>query len=93
MNMSIERQRISNKPIMTQFLFFFRKILSNHNITRDNIDQLSLSTILINSQKQSRFLSLVIYDILALLALLMCPEIARNSCLRHAFGNYFELNF
>ena len=29
---------------------------------------------------------------LALLALLMSPEIGRNSCLRHAIGDYFALN-
>ena len=30
---------------------------------------------------------------LALLALLMSPEIKRNSCVRHGIGNYFELNY
>ena len=39
----------------------------------------------------SRFLSLVIFFILALLALLKSPEIWRSSCLKHAIGNYFEL--
>ena len=31
--------------------------------------------------------------IFALLALLKSPEIGRNSCLRFAGGNYFELNW
>ena len=38
------------------------------------------------------FLVLVIFVILALLALLKNPEIGRNSCLRHAIGNYFKSN-
>ena len=38
-----------------------------------------------------RFLTLVLFVILALLALLQSPEIGRNSCLRHAIENYFEL--
>ena len=36
--------------------------------------------------------SLVIFVILALLAVLMSPKIGRNSCARHALGKYFELN-
>ena len=34
-----------------------------------------------------------IFVLLVLLALLMSPEIGQNSCLRHAIGNYFELNY
>ena len=34
-----------------------------------------------------------IFLLLALLALLMSPEIGQNSCLRHTIGNYFELNY
>ena len=30
-------------------------------------------------------------QLLTLLALLKSPEIGRNSCLRHAIGNYLEL--
>ena len=40
-----------------------------------------------------KILSLVIFVLLALLALLMSPEIGRNSCLRHAIGNYFALKY
>ena len=36
---------------------------------------------------------LVIFVFLALLALLMSSVIGRNSCLRHAIGNYSELNY
>ena len=35
----------------------------------------------------------MIFVILAFLSLLKSPEIGRNSCLRHAGGNYFELNY
>ena len=40
-----------------------------------------------------KFLLLVIFALLALLALLMSPEIGQHSCLRHAIENYFELNY
>ena len=36
---------------------------------------------------------LVVVVLLALLALLMSPEIGRNSCLRHAIASYFALNY
>ena len=35
----------------------------------------------------------VMFVLLALLALLMSPEIGRNSCLRQAIAHYFELNY
>ena len=36
MNMSVETQRIANEP--DHDTIFFRKILSNHNIARDNFN-------------------------------------------------------
>ena len=38
-------------------------------------------------------IKLVIFVLLAMLALLKSPEIGRNRCLRHAIENYFELNY
>ena len=35
MNISVERQRIANEPDYNR-IYFFPKILRNHNITRDN---------------------------------------------------------